>query len=60
MRRLFNANFGRGPVGLEDHDVLRNVARSVGLPEGITDEVLGSDEYGKAVRADEAAPRSSM
>ncbi len=54
VRRLFDANFGEGQL-LSDHDVLRNVARSVGLPEGITDEVLGSDEYGKAVRADEAA-----
>jgi protein disulfide-isomerase len=54
VRRLFDANFGEGLL-LSDHDVLREVARSVGLPEGITDGVLESDDYGKAVRADEAA-----
>jgi predicted DsbA family dithiol-disulfide isomerase len=31
------------------------VARSVGLPEGMTDQVLGSDDYAKDVRADESA-----
>ena len=54
VRRLFDAHFGEGQL-LSDHDVLREGARSVGLPEGMTDQVLGSDDYGKDVRADESA-----
>jgi predicted DsbA family dithiol-disulfide isomerase len=53
VRRLFVAHFSEG-LQLSDHDVLRNVSRSVGLPEGITEQVLGGDGYGKEVRADEA------
>ena len=54
VRRLFAAHFSEGRL-LSDHDVLRDVARSVGLPEGMTEEVLGGDAYGEEVRADEAA-----
>lgn len=54
VRRLFAVHFGEGQL-LSDHDALRDVARSVGLPEGLTDQVLASDDYGKEVRADEAA-----
>jgi len=54
VERLFAAHFGEGQL-LSDHDFLHDVARSVGLPEGITDQVFGSDDYGKEVRADEAA-----
>jgi predicted DsbA family dithiol-disulfide isomerase len=54
VRRLFAAQFGEG-LQLSDHDVLRHVARSVGLPEHITEEVLGGTAYASDVRADEAA-----
>jgi predicted DsbA family dithiol-disulfide isomerase len=54
VRGLFAAHFGEGQL-LSDHDALRDVARSVGLPDGMTDQVLGSDDYGKDVRADESA-----
>jgi predicted DsbA family dithiol-disulfide isomerase len=50
---LFAAHFGEGRQ-LSDHDVLRDVARSVGLPQDVTVEVLGSDAYAGDVRADEA------
>ena len=53
VRQLFVAHFtGRQ---LSDHDVLRDVAQSVGLPEMLTEEVLGGTAYGDEVRADEAA-----
>jgi predicted DsbA family dithiol-disulfide isomerase len=54
VQRLFAARFSEGRQ-LSDHDVLRDVARSAGLPEHISDEVLGSTAYGGEVRADEAA-----
>lgn len=54
VRRLFVAHFTRG-LQLSDHDVLREVARGAGLPDVITDNVLGSAAYGDEVRADEAA-----
>jgi protein disulfide-isomerase len=53
VRRLFAAHFGEG-LQLSDHDVLRHAARSVGLPEHITEEVLGGTAYASDVRADEA------
>jgi predicted DsbA family dithiol-disulfide isomerase len=40
VRQLFAAHFGEG-LQLSDHGVLRGVARSVGLPEDVTEEVLG-------------------
>jgi predicted DsbA family dithiol-disulfide isomerase len=53
VEQLFVAHFtGRQ---LSDHDVLRDVAQSVGLPEMLTEDVLGSTAYGDEVRADEAA-----
>ena len=54
VQRLFNARFTEGRQ-LSDHDVLRDVARAAGLPEQISDEVLGSSAYASEVRADEAA-----
>jgi predicted DsbA family dithiol-disulfide isomerase len=54
VRRLFAAHFGEGRQ-LSDQDVLRGVARSVGLPQDITEEVLGGTAYASDVRADEAA-----
>ncbi len=38
---------------LSDHDVLLEIAQRVGLPESRIREVLGSDEFEKAVLADE-------
>jgi predicted DsbA family dithiol-disulfide isomerase len=54
VRRLFAAHFSEGRQ-LSDHDVLRGVARSVGLPEDIAEEVLGGTAFASDVRADEAA-----
>ena len=54
MRSLFSAYFTDGRL-LSDHAVLRDVARTAGLPEHITEEVLGGDAYTLGVRADEAA-----
>jgi predicted DsbA family dithiol-disulfide isomerase len=54
VQRLFAARFSEGRL-LADPDVLRDVARSAGLPEHIGDEVLGSTAYATEVRADEAA-----
>src|ERR1700722_6097099 len=54
VRQLFAAHFGEG-LQLSDHGVLRGVARSVGLPEDVAEEVLGGTAYASEVRADEAA-----
>ena len=54
VQRLFAARFSEGRQ-LSDHDVLRDVARTAGLPEHRIDEVLGSTAYAGEVRADEAA-----
>jgi predicted DsbA family dithiol-disulfide isomerase len=54
VRRLFAAHFSEGRQ-LSDHDVLQDVARSVGLPEHITEKVLAGTAYTTEVRADEAA-----
>lgn len=56
VRGLFAAHFSEGRA-LSDHDVLRDVARVAGLDERVTDQVLGSDAFGREVRADEAAAR---
>jgi protein disulfide-isomerase len=53
VRRLFAAHFGEGRQ-LSDHEVLRQEAQSVGLPEHVTEEVLGGTAYAEDVRADEA------
>jgi predicted DsbA family dithiol-disulfide isomerase len=53
VEQLFVAHFGGRQ--LSDHDVLREVAQSVGLPETLTEKVLGSMAYADEVRADEAA-----
>lgn len=54
VQRLFAAHFSEGRQ-LSDHDVLRDVARSAGLPDALTDDVLSGTAYGDEVRADEAA-----
>jgi predicted DsbA family dithiol-disulfide isomerase len=54
VRGLFVAFFGEGRQ-LSDHAVLGDVARSAGLPEQITEKVLGGTAYAAEVRADEAA-----
>lgn len=51
---LFAARFSEGRQ-LSDHDVLRDVARSVGMPEALTERVLGGGAYAEEVRADESA-----
>ena len=58
MKELFAAHFTEGRQ-LSDHEVLRDVARSAGLPEHIAEKVLASDAYADAVRADEAAAEDS-
>ena len=54
VRQLFAARFSEGRQ-LSDHRVLEEIARSVGLPAALTEEVLGGPAYGDEVRADEAA-----
>ncbi|MGO9854008.1 MAG: DsbA family protein [Acidimicrobiales bacterium] len=54
VRSLFSAYFTDGRL-LSDHAVLRDVARTAGLPEHITEKVLGGEAYTLGVRADEAA-----
>ena len=55
--RLLRAYFSDGrPVG--DAAALRDVAVEAGLAAGEVDDVLGSDRYGDAVRADEAEARA--
>ncbi len=54
VRRLFAAHFSEGGQ-LSDHDVLRDVARAAGVPEDVTEKVLGGSAYSAEVRADEAA-----
>jgi predicted DsbA family dithiol-disulfide isomerase len=54
VERLFAAHFSEGRQ-LSDHAVLRDVARSVGLPDDVTQEVLGGTTYASDVRADEAS-----
>ncbi len=49
---LFAAHFGTGD-NVGDHDVLRTLAREVGLPEDETEQVLSSDRYAEEVEADQ-------
>jgi predicted DsbA family dithiol-disulfide isomerase len=49
---LFRAYFTEGRL-LSDHDVLREVAASAGLDEGITAKVLTGELYAREVRLDE-------
>jgi predicted DsbA family dithiol-disulfide isomerase len=51
---LFRAYFTEGLV-LSDHEVLRAVASSAGLDEGVTEKVLAGDLCAREVRLDEAA-----
>ncbi|MGA2473561.1 MAG: DsbA family oxidoreductase [Acidimicrobiales bacterium] len=53
VKKLFVAHFSEGRQ-LSDHAVLRDVARSAGLAEHITEMVLGGDACADAVRTDEA------
>lgn len=54
VRALFSASFTEGRL-LSDPAVLRDVARTAGLPEHITEKVVGGDAYTREVRADENA-----
>jgi predicted DsbA family dithiol-disulfide isomerase len=54
VRGLFAAHFGDGRQ-LSDHAVLRDVARAAGVPDDVTQPVLGGTRYTAEVRADEAA-----
>ena len=54
VKALFAAHFTEGRQ-LSDHQVLRDVARTAGLPEHVAGKVLATDAYADAVRADEAA-----
>jgi protein disulfide-isomerase len=54
VRALFAAHFSEGRQ-LSDPDVLREVARSAGMPDARTEDVLGGSAYADEVRADEAA-----
>ena len=51
--RLFQGYFSQS-VPVADRDVLSRLATESGLPADEVDEVLGSDRYADAVRADEA------
>jgi predicted DsbA family dithiol-disulfide isomerase len=53
VRGLFDAYFTDGRL-LSDHDVLRDVAATAGLDEGLVGAVLDGERYGGDVRADEA------
>jgi len=54
VRRLFAAHFSDGRQ-LSDHDALREVAHAAGLPDHVTETVLGGTAHTAQVRADEAA-----
>jgi predicted DsbA family dithiol-disulfide isomerase len=56
VRALFAARFTEGRQ-LSDHQVLRDIAGSVGIPEARTQEVLAGPAYVEEVRADEAEAR---
>jgi predicted DsbA family dithiol-disulfide isomerase len=53
VRQLFAARFSEGRQ-LSDHEVLRDIAGSLGVPAERTEEVLAGPAYGEEVRADEA------
>lgn len=54
LQGLFRAHFTEGRL-LSDHDVLREVAATAGLDQGVIDKVLAGDLYDREVRLDEAA-----
>jgi len=54
VSQLFDAHFSQGRQ-LSDHAVLEDVARAAGLPDHVTEKVLGGTAYAAEVRADEAA-----
>jgi len=56
LRALQKGHFS-GELDLSDADALARTVASVGLPETRAREVLGSDEFSDAVRADEAQAR---
>jgi predicted DsbA family dithiol-disulfide isomerase len=53
VRQLFAARFSEGRQ-LSDHEVLRDIAGSVGIPTTRAEEVLAGPASAEAVRADEA------
>jgi predicted DsbA family dithiol-disulfide isomerase len=53
-RRLFQGYFSEG-IAIGDPDALRALAASAGLSDAAVVEVLSTDRYADAVRADEAA-----
>jgi len=55
--RLDRATFMEGSPA-SDHSALKDLAIQVGLPEAEVDDVLTSDRYSDAVRADEAQARA--
>ena len=54
LHGLFRAYFTEGLV-LSDHGVLRAVAATAGLDEGVTEKILAGDLYAREVRLDETA-----
>jgi predicted DsbA family dithiol-disulfide isomerase len=54
LQGLFRGYFTEGLL-LSDHAVLREIAASAGLDEGVTEKVLAGDLYAREVRLDEAA-----
>lgn len=54
--RLMRTFFTQG-LAIDDHDVLRGIAREVGLDTGEVDALLASDRFADEVRADEQAAR---
>jgi predicted DsbA family dithiol-disulfide isomerase len=54
LRGLFRAYFTEGLL-LSDHGVLREIAASAGLDDGVTEKVLDGNLYAREVRLDEAA-----
>jgi predicted DsbA family dithiol-disulfide isomerase len=53
VRQLFAARFSEGRQ-LSDHDVLRDIAGSVGVPAARSADVLAGPAHAEEVRADEA------
>lgn len=57
VKERFLAGYFEEGVAIGDHGELRDLAVDAGLPAGEVDDVLGSDRYADAVRADEAEAR---
>lgn len=51
--RLMRAYFTEG-INIADHDALQRLGAEIGLPTDAVHSMLSGDEYGQAVRADEA------